>query len=135
MTGFLFSKPDDAAIGVAFAQSIRDNFWAVWATFVTTGIAPGFNLSHNNSPTSAPTIYYLQEQLGNATADGRASGTRIFYRVTLTYTSGKVTKVQLEYSADSGGTYSALVVDAAGNSFLNFDYTGRTIPFGTWATS
>lgn len=136
MTAFKTGKPDAADTGTPFAQSARDNFWALREMVATLGSAQGFDFSHNGGAGVTPSEMYFREQTAVAAADtpSRGSGARIWIRLTLTYSGGRVTKVKYEISTDSGSTYSNWT-DLAGNYFFNLDYTGRVIPFGTWATS
>lgn len=116
----------------------RDNFVYLREVFAAKGELPGYDISsgdltYNADGTLATAL--IKEQTAVATANGRGSGTRYWFRITLTYTSGAVTKVRYERSANSGSSYSNWV-DAAGNSYLNLTYTaGGLLDSALWGTS
>jgi hypothetical protein len=120
------------------ADGVRTNLASLRECFIAGGLMPGYDsasgdITYNADGTVATVLY--KEQTAIATANGRASGTRYFFRKTHTYTSGNLTKTRYEISANSGSSYSNWV-DAAGNAYLNRTYTASgQLDTRTWATS
>jgi len=133
MTDFTTGLPDADDTGTTYTQSIRDNFWALREMLIAGASIPGFDATFTGTPATS-IVYAEQTAVAAADTPTRGAGARIFFRKTLTYTAGLVTKVRYEISADSGSSYSAWT-DLAGNSYKNISYSGGYPTSTTWATS
>ena len=121
------------------ADKVRANVQALRENIAMQGMAPGFEIAatgdrtYNADSTLASVI--LKERTDVATGDGRGSGTRIFCRLTFTYTASRLTKTRYEISFDSGTSY-ANWLDAGGNSYMNLAYTAAgLLDTALWGTS
>lgn len=135
MATFDERKPNAGAYSVTVNRDgTRDNLVYLRECLVAGGTMPGYEIASGSDITynvaKQPTVTVFKERTGIATANGRASGTRYFFRETNTYNgSGQLTKSFYEYSANSGSTWNNWV-DAEGNAADNFTYNGD----GTLAT-
>lgn len=140
MATFDERKPNAGAYSATVNRDgTRDNLVYLRECLVAGGTMPGYDsasgdITYNADGTVATVLY--KEQTAIATANGRASGTRYFFRKTQTYNaSGQLTKTRYEISANSGSSYSNWT-DAAGNAYLNRTYTAAgALDTRTWATS
>lgn len=135
MATFDERKPTSSSGGVsANMDATRANLIYLRECLAARGDMPGYEIASGSDITynvaKQPTVTVFKERTGIATANGRASGTRYFFRETNTYNgSGQLTKSFYEYSANSGSTWNNWV-DAEGNAADNFTYNGD----GTLAT-
>ena len=138
MSFFTTGLPDAAQTGTPFAQSVRDNLYAMREAMSCGGIVPGFDFSHNGGTSATPSEFYYREQSAVVTADNAITGlsrSATWFRITNTWTGNQLTKQKYEISTNAGSSYSNWV-DVAGNAFLNFDYSsGKIVPFITWSTT
>lgn len=138
MSFFTTGRPDAAQTGTPFAQSVRDNLYAMREAMSCGGIVPGFDFSHNGGTSATPGEFYYREQSAVVTADNAITGlsrSATWFRITNTWTGNQLTKQKYEISTNAGSSYSNWV-DVAGNAFLNFDYSsGKIVPFITWSTT
>jgi len=135
MATFDERKPNAGAYSVTVNRDgTRDNLVYLRECMAAKGEMPGYEIASGSDITynaaKQPTVTVFKERTGMATANGRGSGTRYFFRETNSYNgSGQLTKSFYEYSANSGSTWSNWV-DAEGNAADNFTYNGD----GTLAT-
>lgn len=134
MATFDERKPTSSTGSVSVnMDATRANLIYLRECLAAKGEMPGYeigsgDITYNGS--KQPTVTVFKERTGMATANGRGSGTRYFFRETNSYNgSGQLTKSFYEYSANSGSTWSNWV-DAEGNAADNFTYNGD----GTLAT-
>lgn len=146
MAAFNERKPQAVAanggLGVSTEMdATRANLIYLRESLVAMGAMPGYDVGSGdityNADGTVATILY-KEQTAMATANGRTSTTRCWVRLTFTYTTGSLTKVRYEISANGGSgapTYSNWV-DAAGNAYNNLTYNADgTLATSVWATS
>jgi hypothetical protein len=137
---FKTGYPNAGSYGVSTnADNVRTNLQNLREMFAQGAGAPGFDIPVSGGMTYSGgnlTGVLMQESTANAAADTptRGSGARYFIRQTLTYTSGKLTKVRYEISYDSGSTYVNWV-DLAGNSYQNLTYNANGLESVIWGTS
>ena len=122
-------------------DATRANLIYLRECLVAMGAMPGYDIgsgdiTYNADGTVATVL--CKEQTAVATANGRGSTTRYWARLTFTYTSGSLTKVRYEISANGGSgtpTYSNWT-DAAGNAYNNLTYNADgSLATSVWATS
>lgn len=137
MTAYTTGRPDAAQTGTPFTQSIRDNFENLRQSMAVGGLVAGYDFTHNGGSSANPGEFYYREQAAEVTAENAITGNSrqaTWFRVTNTWTSGKLTKQKFEISTNAGSTYGNWTTQA-GNYFVNYDFTGRTIPHITWSTT
>jgi hypothetical protein len=130
----LYPNASGAGFGVSTnADNVRANTRWLDEWIMFSGDHPDFDSTLTYTSGKLTEIIYA-EQTASAVADGRASGTRIYGKVTLTYTGSALTKVKKEISYNAGSSY-AIWVGRAGNAFQNLTYTSDVLTSTTMATS
>lgn len=114
---------------------IQSNVATLYWYFVFTGIAHGYTATPAYTGSQLDSITY-QERTGHASADvpSRNSGNRRFARELYTYTSGNLTKIQRQYSINSGTTWVNFT-DLEGNAFGTLSYTGTQWTGSDWSNT
>ena len=101
---------------------------------------PGYDsasgdITTTNADGTVATVLY-KEQTAIATANGRASGTRYFFRQNAHLYLGRISQNPLRDQRGTAAAATANWTDAAGNAHLNRTYTAAgALDTRTWATS
>lgn len=117
------TKPDASADnGTNFGANTKRNLQALRDCIAALGGVQGWDMTPSGGTAEEPTTITY------------AKGTERI-KVTLTWTSGNVTKERYEYSSNSGSSYDNMV-DENGEAYRNITYDGSGNCSGwTWGTS
>ena len=104
------TKPAASQTGTQAIDSSRYNIMALRDALIANGVVQGFNYSWSGGTADQPT-YMIWSR----------STERV--RLTLTWSSSKVTKIAYEYSSNSGSSYDPMA-DASGYYVETYTYDG-----------